>query len=137
MTLHPILLGEMLADEAGAARARHGDKLESVEVHGPDIYCRVASNVGTAILRFAGTNYDAEPLKFAVVTEEGDIAPQAGWPSGLFHSVHPVLDRGFTCIRGTYEYHCHPQHVADTWAAHRQTLRLPQLLGHLLKKMGK
>jgi hypothetical protein len=137
VTLHPALLAEMLNDEAAAARARHGRKVESIEVAGPDILCRVgSSNIGTATLRFAGATYDAEPFQVAVVTDDGAIAPQGMWPAGLFHSVHPILQRGFICIRGTYEYHCHPQHVTDTWASHRQALRLPQLLGHILKRMG-
>ncbi len=138
MTLHPVLLNEMLADEMEATRLRLEGRFESIERDGSDLYVRLAdTNVGKATVRFAGSGYDAEPFHVAVVTGHGDIAPQAQWPAGLFHSVHPILDRGFVCIRGTFEYHSHPSHLEDAWCAYRQTLRLPQLLGHILKKVGK
>jgi hypothetical protein len=128
----------MLTDEVEAARLRLGARLDSVEKLGSDVLVRLNStNVGGAMLRFAGKGYDAEPFQVAVVTDDGDIAPQQRWPGGLFHSVHPILDRGFICIRGTYEYHCHPSHLGDPWSAYRLTLRLPQLLRHILKKVGK
>ncbi len=138
MTLHPVLLDEMLNDEVEATCLRLVDRFQSIERDGPDVYVRIAgTNVGEATVRISGSGYDAEPFQVAAVTYEGAIAPQALWPAGLFHSVHPILDRGFVCIRGTYEYHCHPSHLDDAWSAYRQTLRLPQLLGHILKKVGK
>lgn len=138
MTLHPVLLDEILTDEGDAARLRLGRRFESLEKDGADLYVRLeATNVGGATIRFAGAGYDAEPFRVAVVTDDGNIAPQAQWPAGLFHSVHPIVNRGFACIRGTYEYHCHPTHLGDAWSAYRQTLRLPQLLGHILRKIGK
>jgi len=138
VTLHPVLLDEMLTDEVEATRLRLGARFESIDMDGSDVYVRLgATNVGRATLRFAGSAYDAEPFQVAVVTDNGDIAPQERWPAGLFHSVHPILGRGFICIRGTFEYHCHPSHLGDHWSAYRLTLRLPQLLGHVLKKVGK
>lgn len=138
MTLHPSLLGEMLADEAEAARSRFAGRVESIEHEGSDIYVRLGpTNIEHATIRFAGAGYDAEPFQVAVVSDNGDIAPQGQWPRGLFNSVHPILGRGFICIRGTFEYHCHPSHLGDSWSAYRQALRLPQLLGHILKKVGK
>jgi len=138
VTLHPVLLDEMLTDEVRAAGHRLGARFESIELDGSDIYVRIGqTNIGGATLRFAGRGYDAEPFKVAVVTENGEIAPQERWPTGLFHSLHPILNRGFICIRGTFEYHCHPSHLGDPWSAYRLTLRLPQLLRHILKKVGK
>lgn len=137
MTLHPTLLEEMLADEAEAARLRLGPRVGPIEVDGTDIYVRLRStNVGEAIIRFAGAGYDAEPFQVAVVTPDGEAAPNDQWPAGLGGGAHPILDRNFICIQGTYEYHCHPQHVTDTWAGHRQALRLPHLLGHILRRAG-
>jgi hypothetical protein len=128
----------MLADEAAGAQARHGSRLDTIELASTDIYCRVAlSEDDTVTFRFGGAGYDAEPFQVAVVTEDGDIAPPSGWPPGIGYSVHPILERPFICIRGTYEYHCHPSHLTDSWAAYRQSLRLPQLVGHLLRRVGR
>jgi hypothetical protein len=137
VTLHPVLLKELLADEAEAARLRLGQRVKSIEVNGTDIYVHLLStNVGDATIRFAGSGYDAEPFQAAAVTPAGAIAPNEKWPAGLNGGAHPILGRGFICIRGTYEYHCHPQHIADTWASHRLKLRLPQLLAHILRRAG-
>jgi hypothetical protein len=138
VTLHPLLLDEMLTDEMEATHLRLEGRFGSIEKDGSDVYVRLnGTNVGEATVRFAGGGYDAEPFQVAVVTHHGDLAPEGQWPAGLFHSVHPILDRGFVCIRGTFEYHCHPSHLGDAWSAYRQTLRLPQLLGHILKRVGK
>lgn len=126
----------MLADEVDGASIRLAGRFESIELNGTDILVRLGSfSWRRSVIRFAGAGYDAEPYQVAVITGSGDVAPQEQWPKGLFHSVHPILDRGFICIRGTYEYHCHPSHVADSWAAYRNSLRLPQLLSHILKKV--
>lgn len=139
MSLHPALLAELLADEVEATRGRPRlvGRFESIVVEGPDVYVRLLpTRVGAATIRFGGAGYDAEPFQVAVVDEAGNVAPQAEWPPGLFHSIHPVLQRGFVCIQGTFEYHCHPQHLGNPWATHREMLRLPQLLRHILKKVG-
>jgi hypothetical protein len=137
VTLHTGLLEEMLADEAEAARLRLGQRVKSIEVNGTDIYVNLLpSNVGEATIRFSGDRYDAEPFQVAVTTPAGEVAPNEGWPAGLSGGPHPILGRCFMCIRGTFEYHCHPSHLADSWAAHRLNLRLPQLLAHILKRAG-
>ena len=137
MTLHPALLEEMLVDEAEAARLRLGARVTSIELNGSDIYVKLRlTNVAEATVRFYGACYDAEPFKVAVVTAAGEIASNDRWPAGLGNGAHPILDRNFICIRGTYEYHCHPGHLADTWASHRLSLRLPHLLAHILRRAG-
>jgi hypothetical protein len=138
MTLHPALLAEMLEEEVSVARARLGDRIAALDIVDTDIICRLEeTNVGVALLRFAAANYDAEPMSFAVITENGEVAEQSKWPGQLFHSIHPSLERAMACVQGTYEYHSFPGHTADRWDAHRRTLRLPHLLEHLVTKAGK
>ena len=133
----PKLLTEMLSDEVAVARERLGDRIAELRVVGTDVMCRLeGTNVGAVILRFAARDYDAEPLRFAVVTSLGEVAERVAWPGNLFHSIHPILERPFSCVQGTYEYHCFPGHTADRWDTHRATLRLPRLLDHLVIKAG-
>jgi hypothetical protein len=40
-------------------------------------------------------------------------------------------------VQGTYEYHTHPGHAADSWDRYRHQLRLAQLLDHLLRRCGR
>ena len=138
MTLHLALLDEMLHDEVTVARERLGDRIVELRVEGTDIICRLEdTNVGTALLRFAARDYDAEPMQFAVITPTGEVAAPAAWPGNLFHSIHPILGRPLSCTQGTYEYHCYPGHTADRWDAHRAMLRFPHLLEHLVRKAGR
>lgn len=128
----------MLEDEVTVARSRLGDRIYSLEVVGSDVFCRLTNtNVGSAIIRLDGSSYDAEPFSVAVTDETGAIAEQTRWPGTLFSGVHPVLGQGFVCIRGTYEYHCHPSHLNERWEIYRSTLRLPRLLDHLVRKAGR
>ena len=135
MTLHPVFLHEMLADEVEGVRIRLGGRLKSIRLSGTNVIVEIGSSDWGDTIRFAGASYDAEPFQVAVITPSGDIAASGQWPKGLYHSDHPILGRGFICIRGTYEYHCHPSHVSDAWAAYRNSIRLPQLLDHILKKV--
>lgn len=37
-------------------------------------------------------------------------------PTGVFHAgPHPTTNRPFICMRGSWEYHTHPSHLADLW----------------------
>ena len=138
MTLHPTLLEELLEAEVRVARTRYEHRIRGLDILGTDIICRIDGNLGAdALIRLGGRKFDAEPFRVAVVMPDGNIAPQPLWPGSLFHSIHPILGRGFVCIRGTFEYHCHPSHLDDRWDIYRTRLRLPQLLDHLLKKAGR
>ncbi len=128
----------MLEEEVSVARDRLGDRIAAIDIVDTDITCRLeGTTVGTVFLRFAAINYDAEPMSFAVVTDTGEIAEQAAWPGGLFHSIHPSLGRAMACVQGTYEYHSFPGHTSDRWDAQRATLRFPHLLDHIVGKAGK
>jgi hypothetical protein len=138
VSLHPQLLAEMLEDEVAVARTELGDRIADLAIAGSEVSCRLTdTNVGDAIIRLDGREYDGEPFKVAVVDSLGVLAERASWPGTLFHSVHPVLGRGFVCVRGTFEYHCYPSHLGDRWDTHRYTLRLPRLLNHLVRKAGR
>jgi hypothetical protein len=39
-------------------------------------------------------------------------------PTGVFNnSAHPTTGRPFACMKGIREYHTHPSHLSDSWAA--------------------
>jgi hypothetical protein len=95
------------------------------------------TNLGVVTLRLDGTDYDAEPLKVAIIDPRGAVAPPEAWPGTLCHSVHPILGRPFACVQGTYEYHCLPSHLSDSWDTYRGRLRLTELLDHLVRKAGR
>jgi hypothetical protein len=136
--LHPMLAAEMLDDELEVARARLGDRILAVTRSGTTIQIRFRSADGQLVrLRLDGARYDAEPFQVAVVDEGGEVVEHGRWPSGLSHSIHPVLGRPFVCVQGTYEYHCHPSHVNDRWGTYRSTIRLGDLVDHLLRKSGR
>jgi hypothetical protein len=133
--LHPMLVAEMLDAELEVARARLGDRVSVVTRSGTTIQVLFQSADGQPVrLRLDGARYDAEPFRVAVVDEGGNIAEHGRWPAGLSHSIHPVLGRPFACVQGTFEYHCHPSHLNDRWDTYRSTIRLADLVDHLLRK---
>jgi uncharacterized protein GlcG (DUF336 family) len=135
--LHADIINDLLNDEVEAARARLDGRFVSL-THSGSFITVVLTNtsVREAIIRLDGSRYDGEPFRVAVVDQEGAIAPQERWPGSLFHSIHPILNRPFACIQGSFEYHCHPSHLADSWEGHRRLLRLPHLLDHVMTKAG-
>lgn len=137
MSLHPTLLEELLEDEVSVARRALAARVSGLEVTGNGVLCFLTgTNVGDAVIRLDAKEYDAHPLSVFVIDETDGFAERERWPGSLFHSVHPVLKRGFACVRGTFEYHCHPSHLGDAWDTYRATLRLPRLLDHLVRKAG-
>lgn len=138
MTLHPALLAEMLKEEVTVAQQDLGNRISRLEVVGTDVLCYLTgTNVGEAIIRLGGATYDAEPFSVTVIDATGQIAEQSKWPGTLFYGVHPGLGRGFVCVRGTFEYHCHPSHLSERWDTYRSSLRLPRLLDHVVRKAGR
>ncbi len=109
--------------------------MASLTVDGATVLCQPRDL--DQVLRLDGRGYDAEPFRLSVVDGDGVPLPGAVWPPGLHHSQHPVLEVPFACVQGTYEYHTHPGHVADSWDRHRHRLRLAQLLDHLLRRCGR
>lgn len=135
--LHPLVLTDLLEDEVAVASERLGHRAAGLRHDGRYVTCPLRPDgQAPTSLALDGRWYDAEPFRVAVCGPDGLALPAAGWPRGLVHSVHPVLGRPFACVRGTYEYHLHPQHYQDRWDAHRSRLRLADLLDHLLRKAG-
>jgi hypothetical protein len=132
--LHHAVLIEMLDDEVAVAEERLGGRAGPIERDGTDIHVFLGDGL---TLRLDGARYDGEPFRVAVTTTEGHPAPHEKWPPGLSLGIHPVLNRPFACVQGTYEYHSHPSHLADQWATYRNELRLADLLDHLLRKAGR
>ncbi len=89
---------------------------------------RAALPLVAAIARFDFANYDLWP---ASVTFIHPLTRETGGPvimpvesdgaGGLVELVlpHPVHQRAFLCVRGTREYHDHPQHSGDDWLLYR------------------
>jgi len=123
--LHSAVLHEMLDDEVAAAEDRLGSRIAVIERH------------DDLVLVLDGSRYDAEPFRVTVTDAHGHDVPHERWPAGLSLGQHPVLNRPFACIQGTYEYHCHPSHLSDHWAVYRNSLRLPDLIDHLLRKASR
>lgn len=128
--LHPAVLAELLDAEIAAAVEQFG---RPVTRDGHLIYAPVRDDVE---LRLDAGRYDAEPMAVDVTTGDGTPLPPTNWPGTLFHSIHPVHERPFVCIRGTFEYHTHPSHLGDRWDLYRGRLQLTDLLGHLYAKAG-
>lgn len=132
--LHPAVLHEMLDDEIAAAEDRLGGRIGAIARCGDLIVVALDEDRN---LMLDGARYDAEPFRVTIADGEGRALPHEAWPVGMSLGQHPVLERPFACIQGTYEYHCHPSHLSDHWAIYRNTLRLPDLLDHLLRKAGR
>ncbi len=128
--LHPAVLAELLDAEIAAAVEQFG---RPVSRDGHLIYAAIRD---ATQLRLDAGRYDAEPMAVDVTTTDGTPLPPTNWPGTLFHSIHPVHERPFVCIRGTFEYHTHPSHLSDRWDLYRGQLQLTDLLGHLYAKAG-
>ncbi|MGH2708201.1 MAG: hypothetical protein ACRDJK_07890, partial [Actinomycetota bacterium] len=92
MTLHPLLLAELLEAEADMARKRLGGRVAHIDVNGPLVSAWLTPREGGGIaIRLDGTHYDAEPFRVAIVDAGGGELSSRGWPGQLFHAIHPVL----------------------------------------------
>lgn len=137
MTLHPAVLADLLAAEADVAQERLRDRVDSIDAAGDHVIVAFRAHEQTWRLRLDGPDYDARPLAVSVV--DGSSAPVGAdrWPPGLVYGgEHPVARRPWVCIRGTLEYHTYPGHTADGWELYRGTLRMPDVIAHLLEKAG-
>ncbi len=130
--LHPEILAELLDGEIDVAAERHADRCV-LSRHGACVHASLPT--GT-VIAFAGSHYDAEPFGVAVIDDEHVVVAHERWPPGLSLGQHPILGRGFVCIRGTAEYHLHPSHLLDRWDIHRGKVQLVDLLSHVLNKAG-
>jgi hypothetical protein len=135
--VHPKLVEELIAEEV--ERVRGDDLLRArvrLEQRGRRVLAYARRGEAEVVFSFDGPNYNAEPFQFTVVDSK-TLAPlpAAEWPPGLeFGSPHPSLQRAWTCLLGTYEYHCHSSHLTEHWDRHRYNRDLPTLLRNVLNK---
>ena len=137
--MHPKLVEELIAEEV--ERVRADDLLRDhvrLEQRRRRVLAYARRGDTEVVFSFDGPNYNAEPFQFTVVDAETlEPLPAGQWPPGLeFGSPHPSLQRAWTCLLGTYEYHCHPSHLGEHWDRHRYNRDLPTLLRNVLGKAG-
>jgi hypothetical protein len=127
------VLGEMLDDEVAAAKERLGSRALGIRREDASVTLGLGGDLSLVL---DGSRYDVEPVRVSVVDAEANPVAHERWPGSLSLGVHPILGRPFACVQGTYEYHAHPSHLEDHWARYRNSIRLPDLLDHLLRKAG-
>lgn len=138
MTLHTRHLAELLAAEAAVARERLGDRVVGLTVDGTIVRTLVTGSDGSGLwLCLDGAGFDAEPFAVSIRTAEGAIVPVGLWPPTMGAVAHPVTGEPMVCIQGCAEYYTHISHLKERWDAVRPTLRLAELLDHLLRKAGR
>lgn len=85
-------------------------------------------------------DYDVEPARLYVLDERGEITwdrtklPPLPFLNG---TKHPIEERDFFCIPGTYDYHSHPLHKHEQWDALRNSTPLAALVSNLAKTLKK
>jgi len=132
VTLHPVVVADLLRVEANLVREALGDQFDAVELDGTRVLIQPKAWSGRW-MSLDGAEYDQRPLLLAVL--DADRKPTNAWPGSLRHgSVHLILDGPWACIRGTYQYHAYPGHAAETWDQFRTSIRLVHLVKHVLKK---
>lgn len=136
--LHPSLLGELLEDELCVARSRLGKRAEQPQHDNRYVRCRILGSSGQPLwLRLDAAQYDRDPCSVDVCDDSGTTSPHHDWPVGLSYGIHPVHGRPWICARGTAEYFTYPGHHGERWDAYRATLRIADLLDHLLRRAGR
>lgn len=79
-------------------------------------------------------DYDVEPPGLYILDESGKITwDRATLPPPPFvnGTKHPLEERDFFCIPGTYDYHSHPLHEHEAWDALRNSTPLAALVRKL------
>lgn len=137
--MHPALCQALLQEQVEVANQSpvRSRLQQDVRREGTRVLAFAQGSDRLLLFEFDGPNYDAEPLRLRLRdADSGDELALESWPQGLGPAEHPVLHRPFTCLRGLYEYHCHPSHVTDPWDAYRFKYRLEDMLRILLDKAG-
>lgn len=134
--LHPLVLAELLDEEIGIARDRLAGRFLAIERRGADVMVTFAAGDQTHTMVLHGRRYDADPFALSFIDGSGADLAGPSWPVGVLYDQHPVLNRPWACVRGTYEYFRHPSHYTESWDAIRQDVRLWYLVDQLLKKAG-
>ena len=108
-----------------------------VEQKATTVLVRISNGEQRLLFSLEGPNYDAEPFRLmALDPDSGKPLEDGAWPVRINSGIHSVFGRPFCCLRGLYEYYCHPSHIAELWDHDRYQINLETLLGYLLKKCG-
>lgn len=136
MSLHPVVLADLLDTEVRQARDRLGQRVHDLRREGDNLLMTLVRPDGTWTLRLGGERYDAEPFDVALVNDDGAVLPLERWIPGFAHSVHSSLGVPWVCVDGTRAYYCWEGHHAERWDSIRYAKRADSLLEHLLTKAG-
>lgn len=134
MGLHPVLRDRLLDAEITVLEERLGGAGVAARRRGAKVHVTAPDLGPDRVLVLDATQYDSEPLAVAITTASGTTVPGWRWPRALYRGEHPVLQRPFSCIQGTEDYHSHPAHRHDPWDHHRSRLRLADVVTHILKR---
>jgi hypothetical protein len=70
-------------------------------------------------VRLRGDDWDELPPSIELLNPDGTSWSSAV-PGGVFHpGAHPNTGGPFICMRGSREYHTHPNHSNDKWEQYR------------------
>lgn len=93
------------------------------------------------VLRFGLDDFDFLPPTAELLDVNRNPLPFAQWPTSMagggIIDNHPKYKRPFFCRRGLREFHEHPQHEDDPWAAWRDGLALDAIVVELLDDLVK
>lgn len=72
-------------------------------------------------LQFHCDNFSQDPPSVTLHTwDGGELTQMPPSSTNIFHpGRHPVTGKFFVCMKGTREYHTHPNHLTDSWASMR------------------
>jgi len=136
MTLHPVVLADLLDIEVEQARATLGERAHDLSREGSALLVSLVRPDGTWTLRLDGARYDAEPFDVALVDDTGAVLPLDRWIPGFAAGIHSSLGVPWVCVSGTRGYYAHESHFAERWDAVRYVNRAASLLAHLMTKAG-
>ena len=106
-----------------------------------EVFVRVERFERDLILRSFCDGYDAQPITAELLCGDGSPLPDPEWPRTLppareiIIRGHEDYDRPFFCRRGVREYHTHPQHEDNPWDAHRESIRIDDIVLELLQDL--
>jgi hypothetical protein len=88
------------------------------------------------VLRSFCDGYDEQAITADLLLPNGAPLPDPDWPRTLGREAiirgHEEYDRPFFCRRGLREYHSHPQHEDNAWDAHREAIRIYDVVPELV-----
>jgi hypothetical protein len=91
------------------------------------------------VLRCFCDDYDGQAITAELLLPNGQELPGNEWPRTLGREAiihgHEDYDRPFFCRRGLREYHSHPQHEDNPWDAHREMIRIYDIVPELIRDL--